>query len=693
MQKEAGQEEVLSPEVQDVMRLFIAALRAVKLYPANNPVYSQSVSKAYEALTTFLVSTPEYNIGVQKTYFTYKGTPVGKDAQLNNSIAQDLFMKGIREVVFSAGLSAEELLEICRALALSSEEMAMKSGISSIIWEKGMDHVKVMESDLDDVVTSKTEKSKAAARTAASRDGSQARKERVFSGRTMVLDVLMTDPSGFAFDMLEHAKQTHAEGESVEDRLFALYKEAGSKIEAEHADESDAMFEGLAKSVLSLDPNFRDALVAGKLYRDLDTEMAGEQQVESEQDLPSELHERQTARFSNDWDVDIVSKLLKKSSAKKSIPPAPPLSPAELKTTPLPGDLSGIARELAEYSPAEMSQIKVMGETGSEADIVDFTVRTLIRLLRLVRNPRQTTIDKKDSTRFSGIVGQLESMLNYLLNKSDYSSARPIAEAFRLPVDPEFQPRMQEAVKKTAPRAVLVTAINEMRINSKSSSLYQSAYAYLSVVDREATEALLELMAEGKDRSKRIFYLDLVKDIGKDQIALFGECLSDGRWYVIRNIISILGETKTEQALMFLRKAADHADVRIRQEVIRGLLSIGGKKAASVLARFLRDRDPDIRLMAVRSFADLKGIGAEESKPLVSFLDGRPLKKKEKEVTLEAIRALGRIGGREAEELLKVYMRIRWWKPRKLQRECRDAAQQAMQDITRRLGDGGRTGR
>ncbi len=158
-----------------------------------------------------------------------------------------------------------------------------------------------------------------------------------------------------------------------------------------------------------------------------------------------------------------------------------------------------------------------------------------------------------------------------------------------------------------------------------------------------------------------------MKDLGKNQIALLGEHLSDERWYFVRNIVNILGESKTDQAIAFLRKAADHENVRIRQEVIKGLLSIGGKKAAGVLAKFLRDKDADILATAIRAFAELPGIGAEESTPLLAFLEGRPLKKKEQDLTLEAIRVLGKIGGRDAAEFLKRYARIRWWKPRKLQ--------------------------
>jgi hypothetical protein len=88
--KEATDSDALSPEVHDIMRNLVSAIRTVKLYPPNNPMYAQSVRKSYEALNRFLKSSPEYHAGVQKTFFTYQHTPVGKEAQLNRTIAQDL---------------------------------------------------------------------------------------------------------------------------------------------------------------------------------------------------------------------------------------------------------------------------------------------------------------------------------------------------------------------------------------------------------------------------------------------------------------------------------------------------------------------------------------------------------------------------------------------------------------------------
>jgi HEAT repeat protein len=687
MQKDVKKDEALSSEVQEVMRSLVSAIRSVKIYPPNNPIFSQSVKKAHEALALFLKTTPEYRVGVQKTNFTYQHMAVGKDAQLNKAIAQDLFAKGVREIIFSEGLTEQDLLTLCVALALSTEELAMKNGIASILWEKGMEHIKVTEAGLDEVITTQTPDG-LVDKPSSIDVATAAKKQLGFPGRSLVLGDLMSDPAGFGASMVELAKQTRAPHESVEDRLYTLYQEAGRKIEAEHADKREEMFDGLAKSILSLESSYRQGLVAGKLYGDLDAEIAKEQEAEGNQEFPSAIHEIQTGRFSNAWTVQQVATLLKKSSIKKAEPSTPPPSLFEVESAPIPEDLLEIAKELAEYTPEEMAQLKTVSDAGMESDIIAAAIRTLIFMIPLVKNPQRPRTEEQDVAVFSGVIHQLEDMLSYLWKKKDYQNAMRIIRAFQKPVDPIFKPRMAEALKKTTSKTIVTNAIDDLRNHAKSTPEYQEAYTYLSSVEREATEVLLELLAEEKDRTKRIFLLDLVKDLGKNQLALLGEHLSDGRWYFVRNIVNILGESKTDQAINFLRKAADHPNVRIRQEVIKGLISFGGKKAASVLAKLLRDSDTDVQATAIHAFADFQGIGTEEARPLMEFLEDRPLRKKELELTIEAIKALGKIGGRDAGEFLKGLTPVRWWKPRKLQVERRDAALRAIEEITRRLGHG-----
>jgi len=696
MQKDDKQADSLSPEVQDVMRSLLSAIRSVKLYPPNNPVYSQSVAKAFKELDKYLTTAPDFSISVHKTYFAFRRNAVGKDGELNKAIAQDLFAKGVREMIFIPGMKESELLELCRVLALSSEGMALKSGISSILWEKGAEHIKVTEAGLDEVLTSQEERDQAGKAAAeplgGNDDASKEGKKKVFSGRTLVLGELMNDPSGFGASMVDLAKQTRGADESVEDRLFTLYQEAGRKIEEEKPNESDTLFQGLANSALTIESPLREGLIAGKLYGDLDAEMSDQEDAEEEVHLPSPLQEIQTGRFSSSWNTQQVSTLLKKAAAKKSAPstPLPPPSPAQIAVAPLPPDLTEIAKQLAEYSPEEMTVLEAVGNLGMEPDIIEASVRTLLSLLDQVKNPFRTGPSEKEVALFSGVVHQLEDLLIYLLKKKDFDFAGQIIEAFHRPVEPAFHPRMMEALKKTAPRNIIVLAIEDLRKQPKESAAYQSAYAYVSTLSAQAVDIILELLATEEEKTKRIFLLELVKDIGRDQIALLGERLSDSRWYFVRNIVILLGESKSDQAIAMLRKAADHEHIRIREEVVRSLVSIGGKKAAAVMAKFLRDKDDSIQMAAIRAFSELPGLVAEETTPLLTFLEDRPITRKDHELTLQAIRALGMVGGRDAAVFLKRYEQRRWWKSRKLQQELKDAALLAMAGITERGKHGGR---
>ncbi|HUL00664.1 MAG TPA: HEAT repeat domain-containing protein [Nitrospirota bacterium] len=697
MQEETKIPDAISPEVQEVIRSVVTAIRAVKLYPPNNPICTQFVKKSFETLDRFLKTTPEFRIGVQKAYFTYGLTSLGKDAQLNKPIAQDLFIKGIREITFSAGLAEIELLTLLRSLALSQEELAIKSGISSILWEVESKHIKVTEAGLGEIITMKAGASAARPENSQPVGGSlvdpSAMKGVMPSGRTLVLSDLMINPEGFGVDMVEVAKQTCGEHESLEDRLFSLYQEAGRTIREKHPDQSDAMFEGLAQSALSLEPSLRDGLVGGKLYGEYDSETANQQKTDLEEQIPNELHEILSGRFSNVWNIKQVTTLLKKSSQKNNAPSPSLPSPKSLVVESVPPDIIKIAQSMGEYTPEEMDALKTMSELGQEPDIVEAAVRTLIFLLPQVKNPHRPVSEEKNLSIFSGIVHQLEDMLNDLVKQKDYDLASLIFQAFHMPVDPIFKPRLEEAIKKMASKTSLSTTISDLRNYPKGSARYQSAYSYLKIFERETTEALLEMLAAEEDRSKRMFFLDIVKDLGKNQLVLLGEYLADPRWYVVRNVVSILGETKSELAVAYLSKVADHNNTRIRQEIIKSLISIGGKKAAGLLAKYLQDQDVIIQVMAIRGLANLASTSGEESRYLMVFLGGRSLKKKEQDHTLEAIKALARCGGSEAVEFLKRYGHIRWWKPRKLQVELRTAAQRAVGEIIRRQADATSSGR
>ena len=694
MQEEAKQSNIITPEIQEVTRNLVAAFRAVKLYPPNNPIYAQSVHKAFETLDGYLQTAPNFPLGVQKSFFLFEDVPVAKESQVNRGIAQDIFTKGIREVVFLAGVSEEELVELCRALALLPEEMAMRSGIVSILWEKSVTRIKVTEAALEEVITAPGEGARVFEdeENPPKIDASVAAKELHFKGRTLVLGEMLENPRDFGRKMLEIAQQTLGENQTVEDRLHELYQEAGRHIREEDAKDQEALFRGLARSVLEMeDHQYRDKFISSKLYAHLDSEHLRQQAEGRDEELPEELHEIVTGRFSQEWNVKQIATLLKKSSQRKPEPRLPLVLPSELESTAITDEIVRIARELTDYSPEEMEELRAVSEVGTESDIIEAAVRTLIFLLPLVRNEHRAGPVEIETSLFSGVVHQLEITLTYLLKNKEYDLATIIVRALHIPVDPAFQPRLETAIKKASSREIITAVVNDMRLSQKSSPAYLAAYAYLTVLDQEATTVLLETLAAEKDRAIRRYLLDILKELGKNQIAKIGKRITDKRWYVVRNVVHILGESRSEEAVSYLEKVADHTQPQIRSEVIKGLILIGGKKAAGLLRRFLKDKNRDIQLQALRGMGNIAGAGPDEARFLEGFLREHPVKKKNHELSIEGIRALGRIGDENAAVFLQRYMKLRWWRSRKLQEELRTTALASVDLIQRRQGNVGST--
>jgi hypothetical protein len=686
MPEETKQPESLPPEIYDVVRTLITAIRIIKLYPPNNPVYTRTLKDSHEALSRFLEKKPDCFFGVEKLFLTYMNTPLGKDTEANKTIVQDMFTKGIREINFSKGLKEEELLSLFQSLALSKEEIAMRCGISSLLWEKGVTKIKVTEAELDGIIKAVDDKGE----DAESRIKRTASRGTMASTRMLVIDDLMTDPVDFSSDLLELAKKTKGENETVKDRLMVLYQEAARKIQEEHPGENDALFLALAQSVLALAQPYRDELISGLLYADMDSENIEKQKTDFEEQLPNRLHEILTGRFSNECSVQQMAAILKKLMAGEKSPSDASSSLVSFSSTP---DLDQIIKEISQYTAEEMEEIKAMNEAGTESDVLDAAIRTLIALLPFVKNPHHETPDDNEIALFSGVVRQLEEILFTLIKKQDYKRVSVITNAFNSPVDPAFKPRMLEALKKTSSKDFLISLINDLQNHSKDSSEYISTYSYLSSMEQESTEVLLELLASDNTTETtpkvRAIIIELLKDIGKNQVSVIGDYLHDDRWFLVSSIINILSEIKSDEAVVQLQKLVSNKNVKIRQEVIKGLLSIGGERAAVTLSMFFKDGDDAVQMAAIRGLGELKGIKPSDTKPLITYLNGRSLNKKDLPLILEAIKALEKKGGPAAEEVLKTYTSFRWWKSWSLQKELKTAALKAMGEIKRRKGNGG----
>lgn len=135
--------------------------------------------------------------------------------------------------------------------------------------------------------------------------------------------------------------------------------------------------------------------------------------------------------------------------------------------------------------------------------------------------------------------------------------------------------------------------------------------------------------------------------------------LRDERWYVVRNMVAIMGELRRPECVAALKRPLYHHDVRVRKEAIRALMKIGGDAAEGMLIPLLEEPDEGVVLHAILSLGLIRSRHAVPH--LLKLVERRDLLLKGLGVKKELLVALGRIGDRRVTGALLRLLGTRGW--------------------------------
>ncbi|MDP2234519.1 MAG: HEAT repeat domain-containing protein, partial [Actinomycetota bacterium] len=185
-----------------------------------------------------------------------------------------------------------------------------------------------------------------------------------------------------------------------------------------------------------------------------------------------------------------------------------------------------------------------------------------------------------------------------------------------------------------------------MRLYRKGSPEHSACLRLLGVLGTLAIDPLLEVLADEPDMSVRKSLVELISTIADTHIEEVGNRVTDSRWYVVRNVVSILGATRRAEALPFLGRTVRHSDARVRRETIRALAGVSDALVAPMLISALDDADGQNVQLAARYLGRLRAPGAISALERVALGEGKG--NRDQGPRIEAIEALGSIGSAEA---------------------------------------------
>jgi len=706
----AARNDKRAPEpVERFVRQLLVTYKAVKLYPPASAIPRENAREALLQLRHLLREHADIRFYVLKEGLIVDGQPVLPGQPAFEEFARDFYSRGIAEFRFHTGVSERELVEFLAVLQEHPDALASFGGFEARMWERQIDSITVKDVStkiIDAALPEDAEEMTVAGEEwPPSSDRIDAILERGHLARPRDQRLLVRFAQSPRLVGRHLAETAHGRGVEVSmGRLAAVVTELSRVARNELAEDQPALFRSIAEAVMGLEEDTRFRLLTEHLLEEarVDDAVAG---VLRQLDLGEICGALVTALSDDPVSQEGLARAIRNLTAISLASREEVLGAAQSAMEAQGASVTAMSAVLEGAAPTRLqSQTPEQGTNGdalasvlslvdlapqdrtADAEDVEFAalkaealegvsdgdiLSTLVSIASLERRPDV----------FASLLALVEDNLALLVEWGEYESAAHVAAVLTHletdeTLDPEQRARVRAAIELLAsPRAMhLVT--QALRVFEFGTKEYAACRHLLTALDGHAIPPLLEVLADEPDMAGRKALVDLLSEVASDNIERLGSHVTDPRWYVVRNVVSILAATHAASIVSYLARTLRHSDARVRRETIRALSGIRHRMAEEMLIAALGDDDEQNVRLAARYLGTLGVRGAVRPLAEVARGDGRG--NREIGPRVEAIEALGRIGDADAKPVLEDLARQRTFARTARAREVRTAAESAL---------------
>jgi len=163
--------------------------------------------------------------------------------------------------------------------------------------------------------------------------------------------------------------------------------------------------------------------------------------------------------------------------------------------------------------------------------------------------------------------------------------------------------------------------------------------------------ALIDALIKEESQTIRSFLISLIVHLGDKVVPEAIKHLNDSRWFIKRNMLHVLSECGSEDALKYVRPYCRHENPKVSFQAIKYLLKVGDKYGVEALSEHLKSESGDIAEQAVFLTGVFK---VRDLVPdLINMLEKRAKSGADFYYKIPVVRALGQIGDPRAVSTLR----------------------------------------
>jgi HEAT repeat protein len=676
--------------LEELILALNTALKTLRLYSEAHPSFVEYVNKLKIKFNELFETENSVEIVVQKDKLLFNDEVIGEGSEIVRMFNEMLYHLGVQSVVFRKGVDIEDVKSFLRVIMANPDEVMINGGLSVFLNDIKNSYIEIKERDKVKIVTEEE-----LTGTDASRQTSNLSEEEAinkYSGNDpayardiseKVFYVLTESPQRLS-KLLTISGQIPAEGqepktggirEQVDKVAKAIEKIAG-EVEEKHAEEKSYYLHKLKDMVDYLPGDIKVPLVNQKFMAELETSEVARNMIgqfntvelvdlfhnkAAAENIPMEqlkgILDKITA-LNNDKKAEIMDGLEKKQAPKEAKIDRTALMPDRkdegLDILSL-SDIENKVQEMSVYTKEEIEKIEHLTSICSKDDMMFSATNVLLEVLPLIN----------EINIYLRFVNMLQDFLEVYLSKNRFDMALKILKVFKDEFELkregglEYAEKLDAAIKEAGSESKIYNLIMIISEEDRNSRNFGLVNGYMELLGEEAVNVLLAILGKEEKRMTRKLIVQILIELGQQHIDTLAKRLSDERWYLVRNIVSIFGEIRDEKAIEYIKGILHHPDARVRNEAIRSLGLIGTQKAATLLLVAINDHDRALRQKAIVWLGEIGGPMAVPQ--LARILEKKNFFGGSYSLKEEAITALEKINSPEALAVLKKATQKKWF--------------------------------
>jgi hypothetical protein len=301
-------------------------------------------------------------------------------------------------------------------------------------------------------------------------------------------------------------------------------------------------------------------------------------------------------------------------------------------------------RDAYALTPGELEGLRKEVEAETHSLFVFNVIDILFEILALEKNPES----------YANAIHYFNKILDALVSLGDFQKASDLLKRFYIVYKTyELKDWQKEAIQKfilgvgETSRVDLIGKV----VSREEGVRLEDLHNYLILLQKNSIQPLIKLLGELKNSKTRRVVCDSLSEIGKNAIELITPFIEDKRWFLVRNIVYILGRIGKEQAFPYIQKTFNHGEIRVRRESVQALGLIGGSKAVGLLIKALGDVDVRLRAMAAINLGKVGKTAGLAS--LLEVVQSKEFPKRSPSEIKAFFDAIGMVGSSEATPVLQ----------------------------------------